>query len=199
MFSVFHCANDEGQVLIKNDSVIFSKTGWLLSTCYKKQTTTVSVTFIPLVRIILPDISLLSNAGYNLSNNPVILFFTLYTGIILYEIYSRKAPYEGENPRSILRRVCDPRINYRPTLPSTMPKRISDIMQKCWSSDPLFRPDAKDLDMIFGEMTTNDTEPLVETSANNRMRTEVATGDMLYKVFPKAVADKLKAGQKVEP
>eukprot|EP00526_Cylindrotheca_closterium_P014224 CAMPEP_0113653674 /NCGR_PEP_ID=MMETSP0017_2-20120614/28719_1 /TAXON_ID=2856 /ORGANISM="Cylindrotheca closterium" /LENGTH=345 /DNA_ID=CAMNT_0000566711 /DNA_START=182 /DNA_END=1219 /DNA_ORIENTATION=+ /assembly_acc=CAM_ASM_000147 len=53
--------------------------------------------------------------------------------------------------------------------------------------------------MIFGEMTANDTEPLVEANPNARIRTEVATGDMLYKVFPKAVADKLKAGQKVEP
>jgi hypothetical protein len=76
---------------------------------------------------------------------------------------------------------------------------MSEIMKKCWSSDPLFRPDAKDLDMIFGEMTASDTEPLVDTKPTMRVRTQVATGDMLYKVFPKAVADKLKAGQKVEP
>jgi len=75
---------------------------------------------------------------------------------------------------------------------------MSELMKKCWSSDPLFRPEAKDLDMVFGEMTANDTEPVLE-AVNTRMRTEVATGDMLYKVFPKAVADKLKAGQKVEP
>ena len=75
---------------------------------------------------------------------------------------------------------------------------MSELMKKCWSSDPQFRPEAKDLDMIFGEMTASDTEPIIE-AVNTRMRTEVATGDMLYKVFPKAVADKLKAGQKVEP
>ncbi|CAJ1957939.1 unnamed protein product [Cylindrotheca closterium] len=120
-------------------------------------------------------------------------------GIILYEIYSRNNPYSGENPRSVLRKVCDPRINHRPAVPSTCPKRMSEIMKKCWSSDPLFRPDAKDLDMIFGEMTANDTEPLADASPTTRVRTQVATGDMLYKVFPKAVADKLKAGQKVEP
>ena len=119
-------------------------------------------------------------------------------GIILYEIYSRNTPYAGESPRSVLRKVCDPRINHRPPVPSTCPKRMSEIMKKCWSSDPLFRPEAKDLDMIFGEMTSSDTEPVIE-GVKTRMRTEVATGDMLYKVFPKAVADKLKAGQKVEP
>jgi hypothetical protein len=68
---------------------------------------------------------------------------------------------------------------------------MSEIMKKCWSSDPRFRPD--------GEMTANDTEPLVDTKPTTRVRTQVATGDMLYKVFPKTVADKLKAGQKVEP
>ena len=35
--------------------------------------------------------------------------------------------------------------------------------------------------------------------SKTRVRTEKATGDMLYKVFPKKVADKLKAGEKVEP
>jgi hypothetical protein len=118
--------------------------------------------------------------------------------MIMFEIYSRKIPYEGEHPRKILRKVCDPRINLRPPIPGTCPKRMSEIMQKCWSSDPFFRPEAKDLDLIFGDMNANDAEPVVE-QGNTRLRTQVATGDMLYKVFPKKVADKLKAGQKVEP
>ena len=76
---------------------------------------------------------------------------------------------------------------------------MSEIMKKCWSSDPLFRPDAKDLDMTFDVLTGRETEPLVDSKQNKHVRTQVATGDMFYKVFPKAVADKLKAGQKVEP
>ena len=117
--------------------------------------------------------------------------------MIIYEIYSRKIPYEGSNPREVLRKVCDPRINYRPRIPVTCPKRITEIMKKCWSRKAGFRPEAKDLDMMFTDMTTNDTEPLVERG-NTRLRTEVAAGEMLYKVFPKRVADQLKAGQKVE-
>jgi len=119
-------------------------------------------------------------------------------GMIIYEIYSRKIPYEGEHPRKVLRKVCDPRINYRPTVPETCPKRMADIMTKCWSRNDSFRPQAKDLDMVFGEMTIQDAEPLIE-KGNKRIRTEVAAGDMLYKVFPKKVADQLKMGQKVEP
>ena len=118
--------------------------------------------------------------------------------MIVYEIYSRKIPYEGEVPRKILKKVCDPRINYRPTVPATCPKRMAEIMKRCWASNISLRPEAKDLDMIFTDMTANDAEPLIE-EGNTRLRTEVAAGDMLYKVFPKKVADQLKAGQKVEP
>ena len=71
-------------------------------------------------------------------------------------------------------------------------------MQKCWNADLKFRPEAKDLDLIFTDMNPNDAEPIVD-GAHLRVRTEVATGDLLYKVFPKKVADQLKAGQKVEP
>ncbi|CAJ1957993.1 unnamed protein product [Cylindrotheca closterium] len=119
-------------------------------------------------------------------------------GMILYEIYSRKTPYEGEPLRKVLRKVCDPRINYRPAVPGTCPKRMAEIMTRCWSSDASYRHPAKDLDMIFGEMTSRDADPLLEET-NTRVRTEVATGDMLYKVFPKKVADQLRHGEKVEP
>jgi hypothetical protein len=118
--------------------------------------------------------------------------------MIIYEIYSRKIPYEGEHPRKILRKVCDPRINYRPRVPGTCPKRMAEIMKKCWSRNASSRPEAKDLDMMFADMSTHNAEPLIEKD-NTRLRTEVAAGDMLYKVFPKKVADQLKAGQKVEP
>ncbi|CAJ1970011.1 unnamed protein product [Cylindrotheca closterium] len=119
-------------------------------------------------------------------------------GMIIYEIYSRKIPYEGQHPRKVLRKVCDPRINYRPTVPDTCPKRMAEIMTKCWSRNDGFRPQAKDLDMLFSDMNANDAEPLIDKQ-NTRLRTQVASGDMLYQVFPKKVADQLKAGQKVEP
>eukprot|EP00980_Cylindrotheca_fusiformis_P006580 scaffold1387_cov103-Cylindrotheca_fusiformis.AAC.2 len=120
-----------------------------------------------------------------------------FTGMIIYEIYSRQIPYEGQVPRKVLRRVCDPRINYRPASPATCPKRMAELMKKCWGRNPSLRPEAKDLDIIFNDMTAHDAEPLV-AKENTRLRTEVASGDMLYQVFPKKVADQLKAGQKVE-
>jgi hypothetical protein len=116
----------------------------------------------------------------------------------MYEIYSRKDPYDGENPRRVLSKVCDPRINHRPPVPRTCPKKMAELMRKCWSGDPLFRPESKDLDLTFGNMNVNDAEPILE-EGNTRLRKEVAMGDMMYQVFPRKVADMLKAGQKVEP
>lgn len=116
----------------------------------------------------------------------------------MYEIYGRKCPYEGEHPRKVLRKVCDPRINLRPPIPPICPPKMVDIMTKCWSQDPFFRPQSKDLDLLFMDMSAFDAEPLVDETTM-RVRTEKPTGDMLYEVFPKKVADKLKAGEKVEP
>ena len=71
-----------------------------------------------------------------------------------------------------------------------------DIMKKSWSPDPFFRPTAKDLDMTFMDMSMGDTEPLADAEA---VRVERPKGDMIYDLFPKHIADALKAGQKVEP
>jgi hypothetical protein len=66
-------------------------------------------------------------------------------GIVFYEIYSRDDPYKGEDFRDTLRKVCDRRINKRPPVPHTCPPKMAEIMKKCWSPDPMFRYQAKDL------------------------------------------------------
>jgi hypothetical protein len=75
-----------------------------------------------------------------------------------------------------------------------------EIMSKCWSQDVGCRPSSKDLDMIFTDMNPIDAEPILITDEMTAKlkRTQKAEGDMLYRVFPKKVADKLKAGQRVE-
>lgn len=90
--------------------------------------------------------------------------------------------------------MCDPRVNKRPPVPSTCPPKMVEIMKKCWSSDAFFRPQAKELDMLFMDMSTQDAEPVVDNGKMNNVVTE----DMLYRVFPRKVADLLKAGKKVE-
>jgi hypothetical protein len=54
--------------------------------------------------------------------------------------------------------------------------------------------------MMFTDMSPIDAEPILITDeiTAKLKRTQKAEGDMLYRVFPRKVADKLKAGQRVE-
>ncbi|KAG7349928.1 adenylate and guanylate cyclase catalytic domain containing protein [Nitzschia inconspicua] len=118
-------------------------------------------------------------------------------GMIFYEIYARQAPFEGEDPKKVLPKVCSPRINKRPTIPDACPPRMTDIIKKCWSANPFFRPTAKDLDYALVEMSARDTEPLesFQNTFKEGMRRKATS---LYDVFPKHIADALDAGKKVE-
>ncbi|CAB9515268.1 activated protein kinase catalytic subunit alpha-1 [Seminavis robusta] len=119
-------------------------------------------------------------------------------GIILYEIYSRKNPYEGEDFKMTLQRVCDKRINKRPDIPGTTPPKLIDLMKKCWNRDRNFRPSARDLDLTLMDFNSDDFEPLTDEQQTEAARKR-RTGDMLYELFPKHIADALQAGKKVEP
>ena len=70
-------------------------------------------------------------------------------------------------------------------------------MKKCWSPDISYRPQAKGIDMMLMEMSDADAEPLSEDQ--QREMGKKRSGDLLYDIFPRHVADALKAGQKVEP
>lgn len=63
---------------------------------------------------------------------------------------------------SSIRKVCDPRKNKRPAIPDSCPPRVVDLMKKCWSPDPYHRPEAKDLDVVFLDMNTQDVDPVIE-------------------------------------
>lgn len=114
-------------------------------------------------------------------------------GIILYEIYSRKSPYHGEDFREVLRKVCNRRINKRPEIPACMPTKMMELMKRCWSHDVQYRPTAKDLDTTLMDFAPQDAEPQLEE------KRKAPTKDMLYELFPKHIADALKRGDKVEP
>jgi len=120
-------------------------------------------------------------------------------GIVFYEMYAREDPYKGEDFRETLRKVCDRRVNKRPPVPASCPPNMADIMKKCWSPDPFFRYQAKDLDTVLLDMDMRDAEPLTLDEQNVAREKRRNKGDMLYDLFPKHIADALKAGQKVEP
>ena len=85
------------------------------------------------------------------------------------EMYARAEPWEGENPKKLLPKICHPRTNKRPPVPEACPPKIADIMQKCWAANPFFRPTAKDLDYALVELGAQDAEPL-NKSQNNAVR-----------------------------
>ena len=66
-------------------------------------------------------------------------------------------------------------------------------MKKCWAPDPVLRPRSAELDTILNDMRMQDAEPVNPDQQNYR-----TTADMLNQIFPKHVAEALKAGQKVE-
>ena len=117
--------------------------------------------------------------------------------MILFEIYARASPFEGEDPRKVLPKVCHPRLNKRPPIPDCCPPRMVELMKKCWSANAFFRPSAKDIDYVLVEMSAKDTEPL-DTGNGCNGESLKRKAKSLYDVFPTHIADALSAGKKVE-
>jgi serine/threonine protein kinase len=58
-------------------------------------------------------------------------------GMIFFEVYAKQNPFEGEDPRLLLPKICHPRINKRPTMPVAAPPKMVDIIKKCWNANPV--------------------------------------------------------------
>lgn len=120
-------------------------------------------------------------------------------GIILYEVYSRKNPYEEDdnaNFKQILRDICDCNINKRPPVPSACPDTIGVIMRECFDAKPSARPSAEELDMRMRREKIENIEPgdmrlTVQEKKNSK--------DFLDEMFPKHIAQSMREGKKVEP
>ncbi|KAL3911732.1 MAG: hypothetical protein SGILL_007166 [Bacillariaceae sp.] len=83
-------------------------------------------------------------------------------GIVLYEVMSRKEPYEGEDYDEVMKLVADPKINKRPPVPRKCPSEVARIMQACLKPEPDLRPTAMGLDICLrwmgsGTPATNST------------------------------------------
>jgi len=116
-------------------------------------------------------------------------------GIILYEVYSRKDPYEGENYSDVISMIADPLVQKRPQIPSTCPKSVAKIMQDCYKGGAEFRPTAEELDKELKRLDVASAGP-IGVLTKNSSEDEHA---LLYELLPKHVADVLRSGGKVEP
>ena len=109
--------------------------------------------------------------------------------VILYEVYSRRDPYEGEHVKDVLRAVSDTNIRKRPLPPKTMPEKMKSIMADCVQEQAKQRPTFEELDLCMKRM---DAESAGQTSRKTKSHVS------LFDIFPRHVAEALRDGRKVE-
>jgi serine/threonine protein kinase/ABC-type phosphate/phosphonate transport system substrate-binding protein len=70
-------------------------------------------------------------------------------GIVIYESYSGRSPYDGERYDQVVRQVCDPLIKKRPPIPLHCPPKVAKLMMNCLMHNPDERPSAEQLDLAL--------------------------------------------------
>jgi class 3 adenylate cyclase len=122
-------------------------------------------------------------------------------GIILFELYSRKDPYYGENPAHVLDQIVDVKINKRPAVPEGCPTRIAEIMKECLEGNPDKRPTFEEIDKRVMRLDSENVEP-ENVHFGHRLKKKSSTineQDLIHQVFPKHVAKALLEGRRLEP
>ena len=70
-------------------------------------------------------------------------------GVLIYEIYTRQNPYEGEEYADVLRQICDPKVNKRRPVPENCSIKIAEMMRDCLAAKPKARPSAEQIDLAL--------------------------------------------------
>ena len=115
-------------------------------------------------------------------------------GMVIFEVYSRKDPYEGEKPLEVLCQVANKAVSKRPPPPPAAPPKARALMMECLVDDPKQRPTFEELDLQLKRLDIATMEPVQREDPNKQ---EQAVHE--YEKFPKDVADALREGRKVEP
>jgi len=120
-------------------------------------------------------------------------------GIILYEVYSREDPYDGELMWSVIEGVKDPLINKRPPVPSDCPPQIKPIMLDCLLRDPDERPGFAHIDQLLKKFDAESVQPMDPIHTLQKKKEQRDATSILLDVFPKHIAECMRNGKKVEP
>ncbi|XP_061177003.1 atrial natriuretic peptide receptor 1-like [Saccostrea echinata] len=145
-------------------------------------------------------------------------------GIIMYEILSRKEPFEDDKDFLTLEEIIEKlkdfeETPFRPRLDMVeIDKDIEMLMKRCWDEDPKARPNfsaiRKDsrrlhwnksgdklLDTLLSRMEeyADNLEGLVEERTQNLIEEKMRSDELLYQVLPRSVAIELKSGRVVDP
>ncbi|KAH0790031.1 TKL family protein kinase [Histomonas meleagridis] len=68
-------------------------------------------------------------------------------GLVLYEMYTKKIPFDGLEPAQVIYRVLVQQE--RPSLPDDTPQGLSELIQNCWATDPNVRPSFNEITKMF--------------------------------------------------
>lgn len=112
-------------------------------------------------------------------------------GIILYEVFSRRDPYEDEDYDEVMQLVADKKVQKRPPAPRHMPDAVKALMQDCVEDDPEKRPLCEELDTRLKRIDAD----AVNASQNTGKSATVS----LFDIFPRHIAEALRDGRTVEP
>eukprot|EP00980_Cylindrotheca_fusiformis_P021080 scaffold8079_cov121-Cylindrotheca_fusiformis.AAC.8 len=120
-------------------------------------------------------------------------------GIILYEVYSRRDPYEGEDPAKVLNQVADKFVQKRPPAPDNMPPHIQSLMADCLQDDADQRPVSEEIELRLKRLNANNIRVEPELSRSLPAGGLGASTISLSDIFPSHIAEALKEGRPVEP
>eukprot|EP00977_Amphora_coffeiformis_P013940 scaffold3806_cov169-Amphora_coffeaeformis.AAC.16 len=70
-------------------------------------------------------------------------------GILMFEIFARSNPYDGEDADVVLEQICDVSINRRPVMPVNCPLKMCELFAECVKWDPAERPTAEAIDLLL--------------------------------------------------
>ncbi|CAB9505497.1 activated protein kinase catalytic subunit alpha-1 [Seminavis robusta] len=112
-------------------------------------------------------------------------------GMILFEVYSRRDPYEDEDAHEVLRLVADRQVMKRPPVPRYMPEKMKSLMTDCLDDNPEQRPSSEEVDVRIKRMDVKNVDP---GQANVK-----ASSASLFDVFPRHIAEALRDGRTPDP
>jgi serine/threonine protein kinase len=134
-------------------------------------------------------------------------------GITLYEMFSRRTPYEGRSPGAVLDLV-KAAGGLRPEIPEACPPLVEAMMIECWQHDPALRPSFEALGCrvsivsldqftshLLAKVSQRQAHPAGPATGSflQRDRADRRANLVLHDVFPRHVAEALVSGRKVEP
>lgn len=135
----------------------------------------------------------LDGNGYTtyLEDNELTKICYCFVGIILYEVYSRRDPYEDEDPHEVLKLVADKHVKKRPPTPRHMPDIMKSLMLECVDDNPENRPSSEEVDIRLKRVDVESAKP--------GHGTVKASSASLFDMFPRHIAEALRDGRTPEP